>query len=143
MFFSGPRCVTVSMKSSIWQAGAARSVNARMRQCLREPALAGNGWLVRTSNRRIASVKDDRIRFDLHEHRRVYQRARFHHRRGRPHRSEHFSVGPADVFPMVSDVHDIHPRPDDVLEAGARPGQGRRDILQCLNGLNIMEMLPR
>jgi hypothetical protein len=83
-----------------------------------------------------ACVKDESIHFDLHEHRRVYQRVHFHHRGGRSHLSELFSVGPTNVLPVSSYVHHVHACPDDVPEAGTSSCQGRRHILQRLNGLN-------
>ena len=82
-----------------------------------------------------ALLSDDGFGLDLHEHVRVDERPDFDHGCCRKDGREEFSVHSSDGFPPT-DVRDVDPRANDVLEACPRALQRRLDIHQCLTRLN-------
>ena len=92
--------------------------------------------------RRSSPGPDDGVGFDLHEHVGIDEALHFDHRRGGTDVAEHFAVRTSDGLPVGRDVDDVHPRPHDIVEAGAGLDQHRPDVPQRVHGLRVRVSAP-
>src|SRR5262245_24221197 len=82
-----------------------------------------------------SSFLNERLRLDLHEHRRIDERSYFDHAGRRPDVLEVLAVYASNGFPVAGDVHHVHARPNHIAELGAGVLKRRLDVLHRLTRL--------
>ena len=120
---------------------AARLRRARQRERFGHPVASSAPRVGEVARPHGRCRRDDRVRLDLDQHRRIDEPRDLDHRARGPDRAEDLAVRAADRLPL-RDVGHVDARAHDVADAGARLRERRGDVGERLARLRVRVAVP-